>query len=424
MRKEILGDTRQYILILMWSAVFVLLLACANVANLQLARAMGQQRELAVRVALGASRSRIVSQVLVESSILSAAGGVVGLVLAAWAVPVTRAAVPPFIVQHIAGIKNIRVDGGVLAFTAVIAVLAGILAGVLPALQACFTSRLGESLKEGTRGSSSVPVRRLSRSLLVLTEVALAMILLVGACVMVKGFRHLANRYPGYEASGALSFRVTLPEKNYVTAQARADFYERVVAKLEALPGVQGAAGVQHLPSGWSWQTGTFSIEDMPARPGEQLRAGMQTATPGFFRALRIPLRSGRFLSDQDGLDTAPVAVITETMARRYWSDRFPSATASVLLRAIPGELLLEWSATYVKTHLTIASGRPCMLPFRRRHPNLRVSSSGPRSMRCLWQPLPAGRFGPWIGTCPRMTFARWSNSIRTTLAACSTRRI
>lgn len=323
-RKEVLGETRQYILILMWSAVFVLLLACANVANLQLARAMGQQKELAVRVALGASRIRIVSQVLVESSMLSVAGGVVGLVLAMWAVPVTRAAVPPFIVQHIAGIKNIKVDGGVLAFTAVIAVFAGILAGVVPALQACSASRLGEKLKEGTRGSASVPVRRLSRSLLVLTEVALAMILLAGACVMVKGFRHLANRYPGYEANSALSFRITLPEKNYATAQARADFYERVLAKLEALPGVQVAAGVQYLPSGWSWRTGTFSIEDMPARPGEQLRAGMQSATPVFFRALRIPLRSGRFLTDQDGPNAAPVAVITEAMARRYWPDRDP----------------------------------------------------------------------------------------------------
>lgn len=323
-RKEVLGETRQYILILMWSAVFVLLLACANVANLQLARAMGQQKELAVRVALGASRLRIVSQVLVESSMLSVAGGVVGLVLAMWAVPVTRAAVPPFIVQHIAGIKNIKVDGGVLAFTAVIAVLAGIMAGVVPAFQACSVSSLGEKLKEGTRGSASLPVRRLSRSLLVLTEVALAMILLAGACVMVKGFRHLANRYPGYEASGALSFRITLPEKNYATTQARADFFERVVAKLEALPGVQAAAGVQYLPSGWSWRTGTFSIEDMPARPGEQLLAGMQTATPGFFRALRISLRSGRFLTDQDGFNSAPVAVITEAMARRYWAGRDP----------------------------------------------------------------------------------------------------
>lgn len=324
LRKEVLGETRQYILILMWSAVFVLLLACANVANLQLARTMGQQKELAVRIALGASRPRIVSQVLVESAILSLAGGAVGLLLASWAVPVTRAGVPPFIVQHIAGIKNIKVDGSVLAFTAVIAVLTGILAGVVPAIQACAASALNERLKEGMRGSASAPVRRLSRSLLVLTEVALAMILLVGACVMVKGFRHLANRYPGYEASGALSFRVTLPQKNYATAQARADFYQRVVAKLAALPGVQAAAGVQYLPSGWSWQTGTFTIEDVPPRPGEQFRAGMQTATPGFFRALRIPLRSGRFLTEQDGPDAVPVAVITETMARRHWSDSDP----------------------------------------------------------------------------------------------------
>jgi len=323
-RKQILGDTRQYILILMWSAVFVLLLACANVANLQLARTMGQQKELAVRVALGASRLRIMSQVLTESAILSLAGGVVGIVLASWAVPVTRAAVPTFIVQHVAGIKNIKVDGNVLAFTAIIALLTGLLAGVAPALQACSTSGLGERLKEGLRGSSSAHVRGRSRSLLVLTEVALAMILLVGACIMVKGFRYLANRYPGYEASGALTFRVTLPEKNYATAQGRADFYQRTVAKLAALPGVQAAAGVQYLPSGWSWQTGTFSIEEVPPRPGEQFRAGMQTVTPDFFRALRIPLRSGRFLTDQDGPDAVPVAVITETMARRYWANGDP----------------------------------------------------------------------------------------------------
>ncbi|HEY6946522.1 MAG TPA: ABC transporter permease [Candidatus Acidoferrum sp.] len=324
LRKQVLGDTRQYILILMWSAVFVLLLACANVANLQLARTMGQQKELAVRIALGASRLRIVSQVLAESAMLSLAGGVVGLVLAEWAVPITRAGVPPFIVQHIAGIKNIKVDGSVLAFTAIIAVLTGILAGVVPALQACSTSGLSDQLKEGLRGSSFAPVRGRSRSLLVLTEVALAMILLVGACLMVKGFRYLANRYPGYEASGALTFRVTLPEKDYATAQARAEFYQRTVAKLASVPGVQAAAGVQYLPSGWFWQTGTFSVEDMPSRPGEQFRAGMQTATPDFFRALRIPLRSGRFLTHQDGLNTAPVAVITETMANRYWPHRDP----------------------------------------------------------------------------------------------------
>lgn len=322
--KEVLGDTRQYIVILMWSAVFVLLLACANVANLQLARTLGQRKELAVRTALGASRWRIVSFVLVQSGMLSLAGGVVGLLLATWAVPLTRAAVPPFIVQHIAGIKNIKVDGGVLAFTAIIAVLAGVLAGLVPALQACSASDLNESLKEGLRGSSSAPVRGRSRSLLVVTEVALALILLVGASVMVKGFRNLANRYPGYQASGALSFRVTLPQKKYASAQARADFYERVVGELAAIPGAQAAAAVEYLPSGWYWQTGNLTIENVAPRPGEQRYAGMQTVTPGFFGTLRIPLRSGRFLTDQDGTTAPPVAVITEAMARRYWPNSDP----------------------------------------------------------------------------------------------------
>jgi putative ABC transport system permease protein len=319
LQKEVLGETRNYIVILMWSAVFVLLLACANVANLQLARTVGQQKNLAVRAALGASRPRIVSLVLVESGVLALAGGVVGLILAAWAVPLTRSAVPPFIVQHIAGIKNIKVDGSVLAFTGLIAVLTGILAGVVPAFQACSVSDLNQSLKEVLRGSASAPLRRRFRSLLVLTEVALALILLVGACVMVKGFRNLANRYPGYEASGVLSFRVSLPEKKYASALARAGFYDRVAVNLTAIPGVQAAAGVQYLPSGWSWQTGTFAVENVPQRPDEQLRAGMQTVTPDFFRVLRIPLRAGRFLTDQDGADAPAVAVITEAMARRYW---------------------------------------------------------------------------------------------------------
>lgn len=324
LRKAILGETRQYILILMWSAVFVLLLACANVANLQLARTIGQQKELAVRVALGASRWRIARQVLTESTVLSLAGGIVGVLMAAWAIPFTRNSVPPFIVQHIAGIKNIKLDGSVLAFTAMIALLTGMLAGLIPALQACSASDLNEGLKEGMRGSSSVPVHRRSRSLLVVTEVALALILLVGASLMVKGFRNLVNRYPGYDAASALSLRVTLPENNYGSARARADFYDRVAEKLAAIPGVEAAAGVRYLPSGWSWQTGSFSIENLPPRPDEQRRAGMQAVTPDFFRVLRIPLRSGRFLTHQDGADAPPVAVITETMARRYWPGRDP----------------------------------------------------------------------------------------------------
>jgi predicted permease len=341
LRKEVLGETRNYIVILMWSAVFVLLLACANVANLQLARTMGLQKELAVRVALGASRPRIMSQVLVQSSLLSLAGGVLGLLLALWAVPITRSEVPPFIAQHIAGIKNIKVDANVLAFTALVAVLTGIVAGVVPALQASSTADLNQSLKEGLRGSSSVPVRRHLRSLLVLTEVALAMILLVGAWATVKGFRNLANRYPGYEAGGVLSFRTALPERKYGNAQSRADFYDRVVTKLAAIPGVQAAAAIQYLPSGWSWQTGTFVIENVPQRSEEQPRAGMQTVSSSFFDALRIPLRAGRFVTDQDGANATPVAVITEAMAQRYWPNSDPIGHRIRLRAADPWRLVV-----------------------------------------------------------------------------------
>src|SRR5579864_9312926 len=173
LRKEVVGETRQYILILMWSAAFLLVLACANVANLQLARALGRQKELLVRVALGASRWRIARQVLTESILLGSAGGVVGVVVAAWAIPVTRAGVPPFILQHIAGIKNIRLDAEVLVFTAAIALLTGVLASLIPAMQAGWSRDLHEGLQAGVRGLSTVQVRSRSRSLLVVVEVAL-----------------------------------------------------------------------------------------------------------------------------------------------------------------------------------------------------------------------------------------------------------
>jgi putative ABC transport system permease protein len=325
LRKEVLGETRQYILILMWSAAFVLLLACANVANLQLARVIGQQRELAVRTALGASRWRIARQVLTESCVLSLAGGVVGLLLATWAIPVTRAGVPAFIVQHVAGVKNIKLDGAVIAFTAGVALLTGIVSGLIPAWQSSSSSDLTEALKEGSRGSSSGVLQRRSRSLLVVTEIALALILLVGASLMVKGFNHLVNKYPGYNAGGTLSMRVTLAEKKYSSPLARAEFYDRTVARLAAIPGVEATAGVEFLPSGWSWQTSSFTIENVAAaRPSEQPRAGMQPVTPDFFKALQIRLLAGRFLTQQDGRNATPVAVITETMARRYWPGSDP----------------------------------------------------------------------------------------------------
>ena len=319
LQKDVIGDTRQYVIILMWAAVFVLLLSCANVANLQLARALSRQKELTVRAALGASRWRLARQVLVESLMLALAGSAVGLILSLWAIAATHSALPPFIVQHIAGVKNIRLDGGVVAFTALVAALTGIVAGLIPALHVGTALDLNNVLKTGTRGSSSAPVRRRLRSLLVISEVALALVLLVGAGLMVKGFKVLLNRYPGYESESVLSLRVTLPQKKYASDRQRADFYERAVAALAAMPGAEAAAAVKFLPEGWAWQYGSFAIEGRPTPPGEARFAGAQAVTPDFFRALQIPLRSGRVVSRQDGFDAPAVVVISDAMARSFW---------------------------------------------------------------------------------------------------------
>ena len=322
-RKELTGATRYFVSVLMWAAVFVLLLACANVANLLLARAVNTQKELAIRTALGASRWRIIRQRLVESLLLSLAGGGAGLVIALWGVSITKAAVPPFIVQHIAGIKNIRVDSGVLAFTAAISVLTGITAGLLPALHSLSGLALNDALKAGTR-TSSLSMRRGLRSLLVIGEIALALVLLVGAGLMVKGFRHLLEKYPGYDEYSQLSARVILPENKYADPRSRAAFYEQVLARLSAIPGVENASAVRFVPNGWSWQNSTFVVENAPARPGQVDLIGMQAVSVDYLRQLRIPLRSGRGFNAQDGIDSPLVLLISETFARRW----FPAGDA------------------------------------------------------------------------------------------------
>ncbi len=318
-RKELTGATRYFVSVLMWAAVFVLLLACANVANLQLARAVSRQKELAIRAALGASRWSIARQVLLESVVLSVAGGLAGLPIALWGVTVTKAAVPPFIVQHIAGIKNIRVDSEVLVFTAVVTVLTGMVAGLLPALQSISTGRLYDALKSGARGSSGLPIRTRLRSLLVISEVALALVLLVGAGLMVKGFNHLLEKYPGFDEYGVLSARVVLPENKYSDPRQRAAFYAQVLERLAAIPGVENASAVRFVPNGWSWQSSSFVIENSPARPSDIDFVGMQATSAEYFRQLRIPMRQGREFGAQDGIDSQPVIVISESFARRWW---------------------------------------------------------------------------------------------------------
>jgi len=318
-RKQLSGVTRYFVSILMWAAAFLLLLACANVANLQLARAFSRQKELAIRAALGASRWRIARQALVESLVLSVAGGALGVPIAFWGIAVTKAAVPPFIVQHIAGIKNIRVNSSVLIFTAIVAVLTGLIAGCLPALQSVSAGRMYDALKSGMRGLSVLPMRARLRSVLVISEVALALVLLVGAGLMVKGFNYLLTKYPGYDQYGVLSARVVLPENKYADRHQRATFYAQALDRLAAIPGVESASTVRFVPNGWAWQSSSFVVENSPVRPRDVDLVGMQAVSSEYFRQLRIPMYQGRAFNAHDGPDSPVVVIVSDSFARRWW---------------------------------------------------------------------------------------------------------
>ena len=322
--EDLTVDSRQFVLMLMGAAVFVLLLACANVANLQLARASGRQREIALRAALGASRWQVGRQLLVESVLLALLGSGLAIFLSGWWLDIMRHTIPPFVVEHIAGLKHLQVDSRVFAFTVLIAVLTGILAGLAPAWHFS-RPNVNDTLKEGSRGASPTASRRRFRTLLVISEIALSLVLLVGAGLMVKGFRTLVSTDMGFDRSNVLTFHVVLPEAKYRDKDRIRGYYEQVLRGIQALPGVESAACVTSLPSGWTWNWIPFTAEGKPpASPADMPSAISQVVTPEFFRTLRVRLRQGRLLSDQDGADAPPVVVISETMAHQNWPDQNP----------------------------------------------------------------------------------------------------
>ena len=272
---DMLQGSRQFILVLMGAAGFVLLLACANVANLQLAQGSVRQKEIAVRLAMGASRGRIARQLLIESVLQSSLGAAAGLSLASWDLQRQRNSIPAFILQHIPGFKHERIDGYVLAFTAAVAVAAGILAGVAFAWHAS-RADLNETLKESSRGAGSSSSSHRLRGLLVVTEVALALVLLTGAGLMVKGFRRLAITNLGFDRQNVLTFQIALPESKYREPSRVREFYDQLVERLGALPGVQSAAACLTLPGQWDWNRTQYSAEGQaPAAAGEMRRSGI-----------------------------------------------------------------------------------------------------------------------------------------------------
>jgi putative ABC transport system permease protein len=304
---------RPALLVLLGAVGFVLLIACANVANLLLARATTRQKEFAIRTALGASRSRIVRQLLTESILLSVAGGGLGLLLARWGVKLIIAVSPNSIPRS----REINLDGRVLAFTIGVSVLTGIIFGLVPALQSSKPD-LNETLKDAGRGSTGS--RHLFRSGLVVSEVALTLVLLIGAGLMIRSFYHLQQVDPGFNDDHLLTFNISLPPKKYPEEAQKINFYEQLAEKIRALPGVQTVGVSSGLPLGNNgWQT-SFRVEGQPEpEPGHTPLTEACVATPDYFQAMGITLLTGRNFTEQDVKDAPHVTLIDEEFARRYW---------------------------------------------------------------------------------------------------------
>jgi putative ABC transport system permease protein len=327
LREFVTGDlTRQYTFLLLGAVGFVLLIACADVANVQFARVTGRSKELAVRTAMGASRSRIIRQLLTESILLSLAGAALGLLFALWWISLIVNHMPPEVARFIAGWSTISLDTNAFLFALGIAVISGILSGIAPSWMHSQT-QISETLKESGRGASTGRSRHRLRSVLVVAEIALALILLVGAGLLVKGFRALIVVHGNYHPESVLTLTLSLPEDQYRQKPGRSAFHEQVLERLAALPHVQSAAFATYIPyanGGGEGET-TFTIEGRPPKErGEVTSSVVETVSPSYFRLMNIGLRNGRELKESDADATLPVTVISRLLATRFFPGENP----------------------------------------------------------------------------------------------------
>jgi putative ABC transport system permease protein len=316
------GDVRPYLLVLLGAVGFVLLIACANVVNLLLSRALGREREMAVRIALGARRSAVLGQLLTESTVLSLTAAGLGLALAYWWMKLLRTMIgfelPEWMV--------IELDGRVLAFTAVISVLAGIVSGFAPAWQLSRDS-LGDSLKEASRGSSGGRFASRIRDWMIVGEVALAVVLLAGAGLLIRGFLQLQSRDKGFQAESISTFRVALGWKRYVNQESIARYYERGLQQLATVPGIEGVAFVSSPPLARLESSAPNTVQVEGQSVSEALRnpyVNYQSISESYFELMRIPLKAGRIFSRFDTKDVEPVAIVSERLAKTLWPGKDP----------------------------------------------------------------------------------------------------
>jgi predicted permease len=317
------GDVRPALLVLLGAVGLVLLIACANVANLQLARAAAREREVAIRSALGAGRWRLAKLLLTESSALALAGGVAGLLLAVWAIRLIRRFAPQTIPHLQVAHLNLRV----LVFTLLMSLLTGILFGLAPVL-AAFRVSLNDTLKEGGSQSGSGAGTRRAQKVLMVAEIALSFVLFIGAALLVKSFHQLTAIQPGFDPHGVLTAQVALPLDQYQTPDRQRAFFEQLVQRLQALPGVASAAATATVPLRGNVQMiSTIQVEGQPAiNPfmANVPTARINSVTPGYFSALRIPVIEGRLLDERDGADAPKSVVVNQALVRRFFEKEDP----------------------------------------------------------------------------------------------------
>ncbi|MBA3256405.1 MAG: ABC transporter permease [Pyrinomonadaceae bacterium] len=318
LREQLAGDVRRPLLVLLVAVGFVLMIACANIANLSLSRAASRRREIAVRAALGASRVHIVRQLLVESLLLATAGGVCGLVLASWSFAFLQRLIP----DGLALSTKLTLDLPVLGFTLLLALLTAVVFGLVPAFQASKTD-LNEALKQGGgRTGLNAGGNRL-RSIMVVTEVALALVLLVGAGLLIQTFLKLRDQYSGLRPENVLTLRTVLPRSKYPEQPQRAAFYKQVLERVKSLPGVVSAGYATSIPLAWKGGTSGFFPEgrtvERASAEGLSYDANHRQVSADYLKTMGIPLLRGRSISDGDDERALPVAIINETMARQYW---------------------------------------------------------------------------------------------------------
>ena len=322
MREQLAGDLRAPLLVLLGAVALVLLIACANVANLLLMRSSARQREIALRVSLGATRGRIIQQMLVESTLLGLVGGILGLMVAVWVKDILLSMLPES--MSVTNVNNVAIDGDVLAFCLGLSLLTGVLFGLVPALRAS-RPNMGETLKEGGRGSSGSLSRNRLRAALVAGEMALALMLLVSAGLLIKSLLRLQSLSPGFQPEHILTMSVNLTSKRGIAARSarpeeQVAAWEEVLRRGSQVPGVNSVGSIAFPPLGPVLPATGFWVAGRPEpKPGEQSVTGVSVVTPGYFSTMSIPVIKGRGLSDHDRSNTPLVTVISQALAKQFF---------------------------------------------------------------------------------------------------------